>query len=281
MKTNYTIRTMQPEELQIAIDWARQEGWNPGLYDASCFYAADPKGFFIGEQEGEIISVASEVNYDTSSSFFGLYIVKKSYRNQGYGLRMTEHCLKYAGNRNIGLDGVLENVHLYQRKGFKPFFINQRFEHLGFDTESNSSEIVTLSSLSLNDIVAYERSCFFGNRSKFIEKWITQPQVTALAYLKNNKIQGYGVCRKCYQGYKIGPLFANNEIIAESLFLALQQHKVGEKVYIDIPETNTIGNYLVKKYNLKSVFSTMRMYNQFLPDLDYSKVVGNTTFELG
>ena len=33
----------------------------------------------------------------------------------------------------------------------------------------------------------------------------------------DNKLQGYGVIRKCYQGYKIGPLFADNAKIAETL----------------------------------------------------------------
>jgi hypothetical protein len=38
----YKIKTMSRKELDIAVDWARQEGWNPGLYDADAFYAQDP-----------------------------------------------------------------------------------------------------------------------------------------------------------------------------------------------------------------------------------------------
>lgn len=45
---NYTIRTMHRDEVQIAVEWAAREGWNPGLADADCFYAADPNGFLIG-----------------------------------------------------------------------------------------------------------------------------------------------------------------------------------------------------------------------------------------
>jgi hypothetical protein len=33
---------MTQPELRIAVDWAADEGWNPGLNDAACFYAADP-----------------------------------------------------------------------------------------------------------------------------------------------------------------------------------------------------------------------------------------------
>src|SRR4051812_31309758 len=29
-----TIRTMRPDDISIAVDWAAAEGWNPGLADA-------------------------------------------------------------------------------------------------------------------------------------------------------------------------------------------------------------------------------------------------------
>jgi len=46
-KSKYTIRTMTRQELYVAIEWAAAEGWNPGLYDADCFYAADQGGFLV------------------------------------------------------------------------------------------------------------------------------------------------------------------------------------------------------------------------------------------
>ena len=43
------VRRMSEADLELALDWAAAEGWNPGLHDAHCFYAADPEGFFLGE----------------------------------------------------------------------------------------------------------------------------------------------------------------------------------------------------------------------------------------
>ncbi len=42
------IRTMSRDQLDIAVEWAAREGWNPGLHDAECFHATDPDGFLIG-----------------------------------------------------------------------------------------------------------------------------------------------------------------------------------------------------------------------------------------
>ena len=47
-----SIRTMRPDEISIAVNWAATEGWNPGLADDACFAAVDPEGFLIGELDG-------------------------------------------------------------------------------------------------------------------------------------------------------------------------------------------------------------------------------------
>ena len=50
---DFQVRTMRREELAFALDLAAREGWNPGLNDAECFFAADPGGFLMGELAGE------------------------------------------------------------------------------------------------------------------------------------------------------------------------------------------------------------------------------------
>ena len=40
------LRRMTEADLALALEWAAAGGWNPGLHDANCFYAADPEGFF-------------------------------------------------------------------------------------------------------------------------------------------------------------------------------------------------------------------------------------------
>ena len=43
MVENIEVRTLAGAEVYMMVDWARREGWNPGLYDAACFHAADPE----------------------------------------------------------------------------------------------------------------------------------------------------------------------------------------------------------------------------------------------
>jgi len=55
------IRTMTRDELPLALDWAAQEGWNPGLHDAAPFAAADPGGFLMGTIDGVPVAIVSAV----------------------------------------------------------------------------------------------------------------------------------------------------------------------------------------------------------------------------
>ena len=65
------IRRMTKDELVLALDWAADEGWNPGLFDAESFHAADPDGFLLGELDGEPIGSVSAVRYGTE---FGSWV---------------------------------------------------------------------------------------------------------------------------------------------------------------------------------------------------------------
>ena len=107
MRDNLIVRKMAEADLALALEWAAAEGWNPGLYDAHCFYAADPQGFFVGERDGVPIGCVSAVRYGSGFGFLGLYIVKAEHRGQGFGLELWRAALDHLGDRVIGLDGVV------------------------------------------------------------------------------------------------------------------------------------------------------------------------------
>ena len=52
---NVGARTAGEAELAMILDWARTEGWNPGLDDAPPFWAADPQGYFLAEVDGRFL----------------------------------------------------------------------------------------------------------------------------------------------------------------------------------------------------------------------------------
>jgi ribosomal protein S18 acetylase RimI-like enzyme len=280
--TEYTIRTMTRHEVDMVVDWAAEEGWNPGLHDAACFHAADTEGFLVGLLGNEPVAAISVVKYGTSFGFLGLYIVRPEYRSMGYGLRIWNAGLERLEGRTIGLDGVVAQQENYMKSGFTLAYRNIRYEGTGGGAIPSHSGIVPLSEIPFGELLAYDRLFFPDDRHAFLTCWINQLGSTALGIMENKRLSGYGVVRNCRSGCKIGPLFADSAELAEELFCALKAScPDGSSLFLDIPEVNPQALELVRRHKMKVVFETARMYKGKSPELPIGNVYGVTTFELG
>ncbi len=176
---------MNRSEVDFAIDWAAEEGWNPGIHDADCFYGADPNGFLIGYLGDEPIATISVIKYSETYGFLGFYIVKPEYRGKGYGIKIWNAGLEYLKTQNIGLDGVVDQQSNYHKSGFKLAHRNIRYEGYGGDYSYEYPEIVELSSLQFDIIDSYDRAFSPAARTQFLNSWINQSGHKALGFLQN------------------------------------------------------------------------------------------------
>jgi len=280
---NYTIQPMTREDLRLAVEWAAAEGWNPGLHDVDCFYAADPSGFLMGWLDDAAIAALSVVKYGAAFGFLGFYRVRPEFRGRGYGWQLWQAGLATLQGRTIGLDGVVDQQRNYLKSGFQLAYRNIRYEGIGDGASIPATEaIVPLSTVPLEQVIEYDRPHFPDDRTAFLRCWLTQPESTAVGMMAGGALAGYGVLRPCRQGFKIGPLFADTPAIADSLFRQLKaQVPPGQPFYLDVPEVNAAAMALAQKYRLTSRFETARMYLPAAPVLPTDRIFGVTTFELG
>lgn len=139
-----------------------------------------------------------------------------------------------------------------------------------------------LKTVSFDELCRYDRNFFPTRRESFLRGWTQLPEATGIASIKHNQLCGYGVIRRCRQGYKIGPLFSDTPEIAESILLHLSSSvDTDSPIFLDIPEVNTAAIELVNKHQMIKVFETARMYTQKQPSLAVNRLFGVTTFELG
>lgn len=282
MSNNYTIRNLSVQELEFALELAAREGWNPGLHDAHCFHTADPQGFLAGFLDGEPVASLSAVNYGNGFGFLGLYIVKSEFRGQGYGKQLWNTALEYLQDCTIGLDGVVEQQPNYKKSGFTLAYRNIRFQSTGGGVKPDNPSIVELAELPFEEVKRYDRLFFSAERDAFLRCWISQPQCAARGIVRDNRLCAYGVMRACRNGYKIGPLCADDPALAEELFTALRSRAPeNAPIFLDVPEPNSSALDLVARYNMQKVFETARMYNGPAPELPLQRIYGVTTFELG
>ena len=278
-----TIRTLGRDEIGVCLNLAASEGWNPGLYDATPFYAADNEGFFAADVDGETIGCISAVRYETFG-FIGLFIVREEHRRRGYGAALWDYAMHHLHDLPVGLDGVLAQEARYEKAGLQQHFLSIRYRYDAREPRDRFASKIALERVRVLDdeIEDYDLPCFGSKRPAFLQSWVAQPDVVALSArsLESGEIVGYGVGRECRDGTKIGPLFASRLDVAAILFDTITQ-RTRSPWYLNIPEPNAAALGLADERNMTREFACARMWRGTPPKIDLSKIYGITSWELG
>jgi GNAT superfamily N-acetyltransferase len=272
-----TVRTMNRTDLDRALDWAAAEGWNPGRHDDACFYELDPDGFFVAEVNREPVGCIAAVAHDDAFGWMGLFIVRPEFRGRGFALWNT--ALDRLGERTIGLDGVESQEANYAKSGFRTVHRDIRFEGIGGGTAP--AGIVELASVPFAELAEFDAGIAPVARPRFLRGWISSPGVSAVGVRRNGRLAGYGVLRPCRVGYRIGPLYGEDEQIADDLFRALSARAAGAPVVLDVPDANPSALALAHRYEMREAFAAARMYAGAVPAVPLASVFGIPSMEVG
>lgn len=276
------IRPMTRAELDLGVDWAAQEGWNPGLHDAATFHATDPEGFLLGLLDGAPIGMVAAVRYDTSFGFIGFDIVRPPFRGQGHGLALWHAAMRRLEGRAIGLDDVAAQQANYRQSGFELAWNNVRYQGVVRARQASAALVVPLHDVPIDAVLDYDAAFFPADWRAFMRRWVAQTGSQALAVQRDGRLAGYGVIRPCRSGHKIGPLLADAPSIAADLVHALSARLPdGAMVQLDVPAPNSQARALAETLALRPVFETARTYTGPVPEMPMQRLFGVTTFELG
>ncbi|WP_405775623.1 GNAT family N-acetyltransferase [Streptomyces sp. NBC_00859] len=268
------------EDWPVISGWAQEEGWNPGVSDARSFFAQDPEGFFIGRLAGEPVSAISVVNYGAHYAFLGCYLVRPDLRGRGYGLATWQTAQTHAGNRTIGLDGVVSQQDNYRKSGFAP--AHRTFRHTGVLPPRTPTGVRPVRPQDHEALAAYDSACYPADRPHFLTHWLTTDGHRAFVRFDEGRPAGYAVIRPTVgEVLRIGPLFANSSTDAEALYGALAEEAGTTPVAVDVPESNPAAVALVGALGLTPSFETARMYTGRIRPVAGQCVFGLTTLELG
>ncbi|KHQ51344.1 GNAT family N-acetyltransferase [Mameliella alba] len=256
--TQPNCRTATLEEIELMLDWAADEGWNPGLADAQAFQAADPEGFFVAEVDGKTVAAISVVNHSPQMAFLGLYLCLAEYRGRGIGYALWTRALTHAGARTVGLDGVPAQEANYAKSGFVLAGRTRRFE----GTLDRCDTAASLAGAAdLDAITRLDRAANGYDRPAFLAEWTTQSDSRKTVLLRGPQgITGFATARLCRDGCKIGPIVAPT--VDEALTLARQAASALEctDVIIDTPDIPGGLGQNLQGMGFEESFATARMY---------------------
>lgn len=273
------FRTASLADVSLLLDWANREGWNPGLDDASAFFATDPEGFFIAEMEGKPVAGISVVRHSPDLAFLGLYLCLPEWRGRGIGLGLWNFALAHAEGRVVGLDGVAAQQDNYRKSGFVSYGATLRLEGPVFSPALGDAR----RRVGADDerLIQLDRAANGYERRAFLTPWLAgAPSRRTLVLEKNGEAVGFGTVRLCRSGVKIGPLVAPDADTAIRLIADLAHVFATQRVIVDVPEHNQalVGRLVALGFN--SSFATARMYRGPAPQGD-GALQGVGTLELG
>ncbi|WP_117190351.1 GNAT family N-acetyltransferase [Rhizobium terrae] len=272
------IRSLTLAEAETLVDWARMEGWNPGLADTPALYAADPGGFIGCFVDGRFAAGISAVRYGADFGFIGLYISHPDFRGKGYGRKVWDAGMTHLGGRTIGLDGVPQQQANYRGMGFEPVY--ETFRWSGRFGGASDPDVFPAGPSQFSMILAYDRDFFPAERDAFLEEWLKPPRIVR-AVVRGGVMHGYAVARKCHDGYKIGPLLAETARDAWALLEACAAETAGESLHVDVPALQTEFSTILQDHGCSKGFVTARMYRGPVPPVRMQGIFGITTLELG
>jgi hypothetical protein len=267
--------------MRLIAAWARDEDWHPGDGDEYVFFPTDPGGLLVGRVGGRPVSSIAAIRYGTGHGFLGLYLTVPEFRGHGYGFRTWQAGLDRLAGRNIGLDGVVAQQENYRRSGFRHAWVTTRYEGvLAGARTAPGVQVVEARSVPFTELTAYDRRFFPAERDAFLALWIIGPGRHGVAAVRDGKVVGFGVRRAAGDCDRIGPLFADDVAVAETLLAGLSTD-YEMPVLLDVPDTNAQAGQLAERLGLEPVWDTARMYTGGVPEIDLSGVYAVTTLELG
>ena len=294
----FKVRLIRTEEEfeSIVINALVKEGWGPGLQDAECFMACDPTAALVGELNGKPMGCITVAKYGDSFAFAGSFVVTKEYRGKGYGKKIYEAALASAKSfHSVATIAGLQHKDMVQRYGFRSHFYGAFFVFhipatiacLAESSNRSPVKIKCIEDVNLESLFLYDTTVFGFERHAFLLKWLRVPGSYArVAIDSEGSIVGYTVARPTVinASYKIGPLYADSEAIAEKLLKAvfeeLSRHeKLAPVVCIDAPTEK--GTELCERLQGKRLLELVYMVLNDLPVARFDKWFGCTTVQFG
>lgn len=240
------------------LDWAADEGWNPGLDDAEVFRAAGPDGFFVAVIGDRPVAAISVVNHAPDFAFLGLCICAPEHRGRGAGFALWSHALAHAGSRTVGLDGVPAQRANHARSGFVRA---GRTRHLQRPVQAPEASAEIAQPAERDALIGLDAAANGVRRPDVLRAW-TAPGARGKTILQREggRIVGFATGRQCSAGCKVGPIIAPDAEAGVALAERAAAVVGQSAVIVDVPDHAQEMDARLRVRGLVETVSTARMH---------------------
>lgn len=276
----------------------RAEGWAGMLHAWPALFALDPAGFYMLERNEAKLASISMVTYpNIKLAYVGMYVVPKELRGQGFGRLIFEKVLEHTENTrgavSIGLNCFSAMSPLYFKYKFQTHTVDSIWKLTGhFTTATKDTQYMNgISESIFNELANYDTCVFGDSRTKYLRGMINKPNTVTVLAKNHDQVLGYGIISQrdpaqpeTNNSYRIGPLYASNQSIADEILQKLIETvnlTDVQSVFIESPGSNQEATEILTRYGFKQAASLDKMYRGDPPKFAENQIFGYSSLAFG
>ena len=238
--TEVFVRRMQAEDLVEGLRLTQAESWSYRLEDWSLHFRLG-QGCVACDGGGRVLGTAIWWRYGEQFATVGLVVVDRHQQGKGIGRKLMNAVMENAGARSLQLVSTRAGRRLYEQCGFREQgAIDQ---HQGVTTgpvlplETGSASLRPIARDDLSTITQWDAEAFGTNRAHVIAA-VLESREGVLA-MRHGRLAGYALARPAGRGTTIGPVVAEDEMLAIEMIARMLQRRT-EIMRLDIPADATV-----------------------------------------
>ncbi len=240
-----SVRRMVREDLAEGLRLTRLENWSYGMEDWE-FHWLLGRGWLACDGNGVTLGTALWWPHGDDHGTVGMVVVSREHQGRGVGRRLMDAILNDAGPRTLGLISTKAGTKLYHQCGFRDQGeISQHHGILALTVAPSPVSGATLRSVTTADLtrLAHWDAPAFGAARAPVLAAVFESGGGVLAE-RNGQLAGFALARRTSRGTVIGPVVAEDELLAIEL-IGRQLQSVSGYARLDIPtDAARLGGWL-------------------------------------
>ena len=243
--TEVFVRRMQAEDLAEGLRLTQAESWSYRLEDWS-FHFRLGQGWVACDAGGRVLGTAIWWGYGEQFATVGLVVVDRHQQGKGIGRKLMNAVMEDAGARSLQLVSTRAGRRLYEQCGFREQ--GAIYQHRGVPVsaalpqEPGAASFRAVTSTDVSTIAQWDAISFGTDRTPVIAAVLESGEGILAA--RHGHLAGYALARPAGRGTTIGPVVAEDEMLAIEMIARMLQRRT-EIMRLDIPaDATALGGWL-------------------------------------
>jgi GNAT superfamily N-acetyltransferase len=232
-----TLRPLWRQNIPFGLRLSHSAGWNQTEADWKLIVDQGSAGNLVACIDGVDVGTVTVITHAERFYWLGMLLVAPEFRRRGIGRALLKSALNRVDDGcPVFLDATPAGKELYDQSGFQEVYGFRRClrhpESLGI-TPGDPCQPITETVLPA--VLDYDEPIFGANRSWILTELLQRAPQLAFYTRQGTKLAGYCLGRVGHHYTQVGPLAADDLVVARDLLLAVLLHHSQDEVILDAP----------------------------------------------